>query len=41
MRGMGEQEYNLRKMYNKMDKKVNPDGPDKQRDLRVGESYSE
>ncbi len=39
MRGMGEDEYKLRKLYNSMDKKVNPGGRDKQRDLKVGENY--
>lgn len=39
MRGMGEQEYKLRKFHNAMDKKVNPDGPENQRDLEIGESY--
>ena len=39
MRGMGEDEYKLRKLFNAMDKKVNPGGRDKQRDLQVGENY--
>lgn len=39
MRGMGPNEYKLRKLYNAMDKEVNPDGPSMQRDLKVGESY--
>ena len=39
MRGMGEDEYKLRKLYNAMDKEVNPGGRDKQRDLKVGENY--
>jgi len=39
MRGMGEDEYKLRKLYNSMDKEVNPGGRDKQRDLKVGENY--
>ena len=39
MRGMGEQEYKLRKFHNAFDKDVNPDGPENQRDLEIGENY--